>query len=59
MATRDRPTTQTDLVRMYIDLIEEEKRRLNECFANIQEYAMKLHEATADAQQRLLAGPKR
>ena len=51
MATRQ---TQTDTVRMYVELIQEEKRKLEECLEAIGDYAEKLRVAVGEAQQRLI-----
>jgi len=49
-----RPQTQADLVRTYIELIQAEREKLEAALEAIQEYAKKLHDASADAQQRLI-----
>jgi hypothetical protein len=46
--------TQTDMVRMYIELIQDERRKLEESLEAIAEYADKLRAASTEAQQRLI-----
>jgi hypothetical protein len=46
--------TQTDNVRMYIELIQEERHKISEALEAISEYSHKLHLATAEPQQRLI-----
>jgi hypothetical protein len=46
--------TQTDTVRMYIELIQEERHKIADALEAISEYSHKLHLATAEAQQRLI-----
>ena len=43
-----------DLVKHYVDLIQEEREKLEECLKAITEYAEQLRRVTADATQRLL-----
>jgi hypothetical protein len=43
-----------DLMKYYTDLIMEERRKLEECLANIAEYANQLQRVAHDAGQRLL-----
>jgi hypothetical protein len=43
-----------DLVKYYVDLIQEERHKLEECLAALTEYADQLRRVTQDAQQRLL-----
>jgi hypothetical protein len=43
-----------DMVRHYIDLIQLEKKKLEEALENISEYAALLKQATDDTQQRLI-----
>lgn len=43
-----------DMVRHYIDLIQQEKKKLEEALENISEYAAALKQATDDTQQRLI-----
>lgn len=42
---------QTDRIRMYIDLIQLEKQKLQEALEAIEEYAERLREAAGSAQQ--------
>jgi Asp-tRNA(Asn)/Glu-tRNA(Gln) amidotransferase C subunit len=51
MATRQ---SQTDLVRTYINLIQEERRKIDEALESIAEYAEALHEVTTEARERLM-----
>ena len=44
-----------DLVKHYTDLINEERLKMEECFANIVEYADQLRRVADDARQRLIA----
>jgi Asp-tRNA(Asn)/Glu-tRNA(Gln) amidotransferase C subunit len=46
--------SQTDLVRMYIGLIQEERRKLDESLEAIADYAEKLHAITTEARERLM-----
>jgi hypothetical protein len=46
--------SQTDLVRMYIALIQEERKKLEDSLEAIAEYAERLRQASLDAQQRLI-----
>ena len=46
--------TQTDTVRMYIELIQEERHKISEALEAISDYSHKLHLATLEAQQRLI-----
>ena len=46
--------TQTDLVRMYIGLIQEERRKLDDALESIADYAEKLHAVTTEARERLM-----
>ena len=49
-----RQMSQTDTVRYYVELIQEEKRKIEEALEAIREYAEKLSSAATDAQQRLI-----
>ena len=46
--------TQTDTVRMYIELIQDERRKISDALEAISDYSHKLHLATLEAQQRLI-----
>jgi hypothetical protein len=46
--------SQTDLVRTYIGLIQEERRKLDEALEAIAYYAEKLHAVTTEARERLM-----
>jgi hypothetical protein len=46
--------TQTDTVRMYIELIQEERHKISDALEAIADYSHKLHLATTEAQQRLI-----
>jgi hypothetical protein len=46
--------SQTDTVRYYIELIQDEKRKVEESLAAIREYADKLSAAASEAQQKLI-----
>jgi hypothetical protein len=49
-----RQMSQADTVRHYIELIQNEKRKIEESLAAIREYADKLSEASGEAEQRLI-----
>lgn len=44
-----------DLVKHYIDLIAESRRKLEESLSEIAEYSERLHRITAETSQRLLS----
>ena len=46
--------SQTDQVRMYIALIQEERRKIDEALEAITEYADRLREVTSEARDRLM-----
>jgi len=46
--------SQTDTVRMYIELIQEEKKKIEDALEAIREYAEKLASVSGEAQQRLI-----
>jgi hypothetical protein len=46
--------TQTDTVRMYIELIQDERQKISDALEAISDYSHKLHLATLEAQQRLI-----
>jgi hypothetical protein len=46
--------TQTDTVRVYIELIQGERHKISDALEAIAEYAEKLQSATLEAQQRLI-----
>ena len=54
MATTTRQMSQTDTVRHYIELIQEEKQKIEQALEAIREYAQKLSAASGEAQQRLI-----
>lgn len=54
MATT-RSQNPADLVKHYIDLIAESRRKLEESLSEISEYSERLHRITADTNQRLLS----
>jgi hypothetical protein len=46
--------TQTDTIRQYLELIQEERHKIAEALEAISDYSHKLHLATLEAQQRLI-----
>jgi hypothetical protein len=46
--------SQTETVRMYIELIQEERWKIEQALEAIREYAEKLASASGEAQQRLI-----
>ena len=52
--TNMRSRNPADLVKYYIELISEERQKLEESLAAITEYAEQLRRVAHDAQQRLL-----
>lgn len=50
--------SQTDMVRMYIALIQEERHKLDEALEAIADYAERLHVVTTEARERLMIEKK-
>jgi hypothetical protein len=46
--------SQTDTVRMYIEMIQGEKQKIEDALEAIRDYAEKLAAASGEAQQRLI-----
>lgn len=54
MAPRERNLSQADEIRQLIELIQNERRKIDDALGAIQDYTERLNIAAADTQQRLI-----